>query len=69
MTLTFYAGKTPSTKKELYKLAWIALIYSLVFNALVVANRIGGTFGIFKPFYNSVDNRGYYLFNCEKIRI
>lgn len=50
MALTFYAGKTPSTKKELYKLAWIALIYSLVFNALVVANRIGGTFGIFKPF-------------------
>lgn len=50
MGLIFYAGKTPSTKKELYKLAWIALIYSLVFNALVVANRIGGTFGIFKPF-------------------
>ena len=50
MALTFYAGKTPSTKKELYKLAWIALIYSLVFNALVVANRIGCTFGIFKPF-------------------
>ena len=50
MALIFYAGKTPSTKKELYKLAWIALIYSLVFNALVVANRIGGTFGIFKPF-------------------
>lgn len=50
MALTFYAGKTSSTKKELYKLAWIALTYSLIFNALVVANRIGGTFGVFKPF-------------------